>query len=138
MQQIIFLSALLFLTNIAPMIGQEVNNTAELHGIATDGNTGEPILVGAVAIYQNDVLITGTETDFDGKYYFSDLEPGKYSIELRYVGYLPTRIDHVILESGQLETIDIQITEGIHCEGSFITRYYFCLLYTSPSPRDRG
>ena len=57
-----------------------------LEGKVTDAVTGEPILFGTVALYKNDVLITGTDTDLDGNYFFSDMDPGNYDVEVSYVG----------------------------------------------------
>ena len=37
-----------------------------LQGKVTDVGSGEPIIFGNVALYQNGNLITGVETDFDG------------------------------------------------------------------------
>ena len=52
-----------------------------LEGNVTDVTNGDPILFGAVALYKNDVLITGVETDLDGNYFFSDVDPGTYDVE---------------------------------------------------------
>ena len=44
-----------------------------LEGKVTDGQTGEAILFGTVSLFKNGSFITGTETDLDGNYVFSNM-----------------------------------------------------------------
>ena len=37
-----------------------------IQGIVTDSYTNNPIIYGTIAVYKNDILITGTETDIQG------------------------------------------------------------------------
>lgn len=83
-----------------------------LAGKITDEESGEPILFGSVALYKNDVLITGTETDFDGNYNFSNIDPGTYSVEASYVGYQTQRITGVKVLAGKANKADIQLNSG--------------------------
>ncbi len=69
------------LANIASLPAQ-----SQIQGIVLEHETGEPVLFGTVALYKYGVLITGTETDFDGVYGFSDITPGLYHLEVTYVG----------------------------------------------------
>ena len=94
-----------------------------IEGKVTDQASGEPILFGSVAIYKNDVLLTGTETDLDGNYIFSGLDPGTYDIEMSYVGYQPTRIAGVVAKAGQINKVDITISEGVTLQTAVIVDY---------------
>ena len=94
-----------------------------IEGKVTDQASGEPILFGSVAIYKNDVLLTGTETDLDGNYIFSGLDPGTYDIEMSYVGYQPTRIAGVVAKAGQINKVDITISEGVTLTTATIVDY---------------
>ena len=106
----------LFLSSVA--FGQ-----TQLQGKISDEVTGEPIIIGTVALYKEGVLVTGTDTDFDGNYFFSDLDPGTYDIEASYVGYQPKRISGVIAKGGQTTLVDITISEGIVLETAVIVGY---------------
>ena len=54
-------------------------STISLHGQAnikvmlTDGHSGEPILFGTLGLYQDDKLVTGTESDMKGVAYFDNI-----------------------------------------------------------------
>jgi len=106
----------LFLSSIA--FGQ-----TQLQGKVTDEATGEPILIGTVALYKEGVLVTGTETDFDGNYFFSDVDPGTYDIEASYVGYQAKRISGVVAKGGQTTLVDVTISEGVLLQTAVIVGY---------------
>jgi hypothetical protein len=84
-----------------------------LAGKLTDENTGEPMLFTTVALYKNDVLISGTETDFDGNYSFSNIDPGTYDVEASLVGYQPLRVNGVEVLAGRSNKLDMQMTSGV-------------------------
>jgi outer membrane receptor protein involved in Fe transport len=83
-----------------------------LFGKVTDEESSEPILFGSVALYKNGVLITGTETDFDGNYNFAAIDPGTYDVEVSYVGYQPKRIAGVKALAGKANKLDIMMSSG--------------------------
>jgi hypothetical protein len=62
------------------------SNQIHLQGLVKDID-GTPVIFGSVAVYEEGVLVSGTETDFDG--YYSISVDGKKSImiEISYVGY---------------------------------------------------
>lgn len=70
---------------------QEQGRKQLIYGRVTDLETGEPILFGSVAVYQNGVLVTGTETDFDGNFQLW-VPPGPADLEVSYVGYQKQRV----------------------------------------------
>lgn len=94
-----------------------------LQGKVSDAATGEPILFGNVALYQNGSLITGAETDFDGNYVFSNIDPGTYDVEISYVGYSPTRTTDVVIQAGKVTKLDLQLTQGVVTDEVVITGY---------------
>ncbi|MCB0629829.1 MAG: TonB-dependent receptor [Saprospiraceae bacterium] len=84
-----------------------------LAGKITDEETGEPMLFTTVAIYKNGVLILGTETDFDGNYSFSNIDPGTYDVESSLVGYQAVRIADVKVLAGRANKLDITMSSGV-------------------------
>ena len=94
-----------------------------LEGKVTDAATGEAILFGTVALYKNDVLITGVETDLDGNYFFSDIDPGTYDIESSYIGYTPQKQVGVIVKAGRTNRLDFAISEGVLMDAVEIVEY---------------
>ncbi len=94
-----------------------------IEGKVTDQATGDPILFGSVALYKNDVLLTGTESDLEGNYIFAGLDPGTYDIEVSYVGYQPQKVVGVIAKAGQINKVDITISEGVTLQTAVIVDY---------------
>ena len=94
-----------------------------IEGKLTDQVTGEPILFGTVVLYKSDVLITGTESDLDGNYIFSGLDPSTYDIEVSYVGYQTQRVTGITAKAGQINKVDITISEGVTLETATIVGY---------------
>lgn len=96
-----------------------------LEGIVTDALYGDVILFGSVVLYKNDVLITGTETDIDGKYFFSDIDPGEYDIEASHIGFDTKRIKSITVEENKANQVNIVISEGeIHSHPIIIVAPY--------------
>lgn len=108
------------------LIGVSVTGTiaqTSLEGQVTDAGTGEAILFGSVALYKNNVLLTGVETDIDGNYFFSDIDPGTYEIEASYIGYTPQRQTGVVVKAGRTNRVDFTISEGIVMNAVEIVEY---------------
>ena len=89
---------------------------ATLEGVVKDEETGELIILGSVALYKNDVLITGTETDFDGYYSIANIDPGTYDVVFSYTGYTSKKIEGVVLAKGKALKLDGSISSGITIE----------------------
>lgn len=74
---------------------------ASIKGQVVD-EAGEPVPFAQVKILQNGNVKTGATTDFDGKFKISNLEAGKYDIEVSFVGYSPVKLEGIIVKGGQL------------------------------------
>lgn len=81
-----------------------------IEGKVKDKETNEPIIFGSVALYRGGVLITGTETDFDGNYIIGDVQPGTYDMEASYVGYNPQRITGIVISAGRTNRVNFDMT----------------------------
>ena len=80
-----------------------------IEGKVRDSSTFEPILFAGVALYKNSVLITGAETDLNGNFLIADIQPGKYDLEIVYLGYKKTRIEGIICLAGQVRRLEIKL-----------------------------
>ena len=95
-----------------------------LSGKVVDAESGEPILFASVALYTNGALTAGTETDFDGNYSFSNVNPGTYEVEVSYVGYAKRRVDGVEVTAGKANSLDIEISSaGVVLQEVVVTDY---------------
>ncbi len=100
-----------------------INSNAQLQSISgkvIEQDTKEPILFGTVAIYKNGVLIKGTDTDFDGNYFLTNLEPGVYSLEARFLGMKDKVISNVIVTEQNL-VLNFELKNS-----SYLSREFSC------------
>ena len=96
----------------------KTNNSSQIVGKVVD-EFGEIILFAAIVLKQNGVLVTGTQTDFDGLFSFSNIAVGDYTITVSYVGYatLSTGVsvqenEHVEIESFIIQDVLLEETNG--------------------------
>lgn len=94
-----------------------------LEGKVTDAESGEPIIFGSVALYKNGVLVTGKETDIDGNYSFSNIDPGRYDVEFTYVGYQTQRQTGVLVGQGRANRLDVKMGSGVDLEEVVVVDY---------------
>ena len=80
-----------------------------LSGKVTDTETGNPIIFALVVLFKNGVLVTGTETDFDGFYSITDIEPGIYAIEFSYIDYAIQKIEKLEVIAGKSNKLDVKM-----------------------------
>lgn len=83
-----------------------------IQGKISETGTGEPVLFAAVALYKNDVLITGAESDFDGNYTFTDVSPGTYDIEASFVGLQSQKLVGVVAKDGKTNIVNIEMEQA--------------------------
>lgn len=91
-----------------------------LQGKVTDAESGEAILFGTVALYNNGVLITGTETDFDGFYSITEIDPGTYEVEFAYTGYQSLKVPEVEVLAGKANKLDAKLSSGVTLEAVLV------------------
>lgn len=82
-----------------------------IEGKVTDAKNGESIIYGTIALYRGGVLITGTETDADGNYFLSDVQPGTYDMEASYVGYTTQRQTGIIIKAGRTNRVNFVLSD---------------------------
>ncbi len=84
-----------------------------LEGTVTDKESGEPIIIGTVALLKEGIPVTGTDTDFNGYYNFNGLNPGTYDVEVSYVGYKTQRMEGVLIIGGKTVEVNLEIEPGV-------------------------
>jgi hypothetical protein len=80
-----------------------------IYGFVSEKNTGEAIPFAIVAIISSGgTVVTGTQTDFDGKYVINTITPGTYMMRISSVGYQTQQISNVVI--GMDKTVPQNIT----------------------------
>ena len=84
-----------------PFMQSEPNS---ISGIVIDSNTGDPIPYANVILYDSLKQKQGARTDLDGKFKFTKLKSGTYSLDITYVGYTALKKSNIKV-SGQKGTV---------------------------------
>ncbi|MEM1214883.1 MAG: carboxypeptidase regulatory-like domain-containing protein [Bacteroidota bacterium] len=87
----------------------DIQGYTSLAGKVLETGSGEPVLFGSVALYQNGVLVRGTETDFDGNFSFTNLAPGWYDVECSYLGFATSRLEGVLVQKHSETNIELSL-----------------------------
>lgn len=106
-------AAILTLINITNLSAQT------LRGTVTDATTGEE-LIGAT------VKVTGTSkgdaTDIDGKYVITGLTPGRYDLEVNYLGYDPSIVKEILIAGTKEIIVDVSLQESSNSLNEVVIR----------------
>jgi outer membrane receptor protein involved in Fe transport len=108
----------IILGSIVTAFGQ---SSQSLQGTVKDAATSEPLMFATVALKKGGQLVTGAQTDFDGKYSFNGIDAGTYDVEVSYVGYNTRTTEGVVIFSGRSITLNIEMSQGIELEEIVVT-----------------
>ncbi|MCB9282794.1 MAG: carboxypeptidase regulatory-like domain-containing protein [Lewinellaceae bacterium] len=95
-----------------------------LYGKITEKESGDVVIGANVVLKKNGVFETGSDTDFDGNYSITNLDPGTYDVEVSYVGFPTQRITDVVIAAGKGTRLDVALeAEGIELNTVIVTGY---------------
>ncbi|WP_421877486.1 TonB-dependent receptor [Marinoscillum sp.] len=77
-----------------------------LTGVVYDQLNNEPLVGATISV---DKTNTGTTTNANGRYSFEELEPGRISLVISYVGYRSVLVENVWLKAGKLTEQDVYL-----------------------------
>ena len=83
-----------------------------LKGKVTDEDTGEGLPFATVKLLRNGAYYQGSQTDFDGNYRFSNIDPGTYDLQVEFTGYPDKLITGVVVNQGKTNNVDILTTNS--------------------------
>ncbi len=77
--------------------------SGQISGTIVDAASNEPVGYASAALLKHESLsyINGMQTKEDGKLLFADVEPGRYSIRVTYVGYETYLRTDIVVAAGQ-------------------------------------
>lgn len=108
---VLFMFSLLSLSMEAqtPIPETNTGNKNSLAGILRDMNLDERVPFGKVALYQNDKLMYGVDTDMGGQYKFLNIAVGSYQVKASFYGYDFIDITEVKVENGKHGIADLDL-----------------------------
>ena len=84
-----------------------------LQGTVKDKKTGEPLPFVSVVVENRGTRVAGGQTDFDGVFKISPIEPGTFDVTVSYVGYQPMKQTGVIVSSNKITFLNPELTSGV-------------------------
>ena len=105
----------LLLVSSVSLLAQTVGS---LQGKVIDIGNDEGLPFANVVLEKEGVQASGTQTDFDGNYNFSNIEAGTYDLLVSYVGYPTVKTEGVVVRVGQVVRLDIEMEEGTSVFGA--------------------
>jgi outer membrane receptor protein involved in Fe transport len=96
---------------------------SSLEGQVVDATSGEALIFANVVLFKNGNLITGTQTDLDGNFVFSSIDPGTYDVEASYTGYPAMRQTGVLILAGKTIKLDFKMDLGITLDNIVVVDY---------------
>lgn len=84
-----------------------------LEGKISEEETGNVAELATIKLFKEGVFITGAQTDFDGFYSISPVDPGTYTVEASYVGFTTKRIEGVVVKQGKSNVVNVKLSKGI-------------------------
>ncbi len=109
----------LFLFSSTSLFAQ--NNFGTIKGQLTDATNGDPLPFANVVLLQADSQLTGILSDFNGKYIFKNLKPGKYNVQVSFVGYNPSKIKGIVVTTNKITFASIKLSGAAVVLEEFVT-----------------
>lgn len=87
-----------------------------IKGVVKDKDTREPIGFAAIIIYKEGVQVGGTVSDLEGNFTFRNLTPGKYDLNIQFVGYSDYKLTGVKVSSNVITGVNVYLTGGVELQ----------------------
>ena len=94
-----------------------------LQGTVKDKKSAEPLPFVSIVIENGGARVAGGQSDFDGNYKISPIEPGTYDVTVSYVGYQPTKITGLVINSNKITFQDFLLNSGVELGDVEVIRY---------------
>ncbi len=85
--------------------------TQTIRGKVIDAVTGYP-LIGATILLSGTNPPVGTITDIDGVFELNHVPVGRQTLEISYVGYLPGKVENLLLTSAKETVVEVRLEES--------------------------
>ncbi|KXK37809.1 MAG: carboxypeptidase regulatory-like domain-containing protein [Saprospiraceae bacterium] len=105
------MNRLLLILSILFVSLSAINAQTTIEGKVTEASSGDAIIQGPVQLFRNGVLVGGTVTDLDGNYFFSDVQPGTYDMQVEYFGFATKKITGIVIQAGRTNKINFELSD---------------------------
>lgn len=95
-----------------------------LKGKVTDDDAGgDGLPFASVALKKGPDILQGVTTDLDGNYFFANIDPGTYDIEVSFTGYSTQRLEGVLVKAGQTNVANVGMSSGVNLDEVVVKGY---------------
>ena len=77
--------------------------TAEVRGFLYSEKSGEPVIYSNVLLFNGSKMVTGAQTDVNGYFYITRIQPGSYTLVPKALGYDSLSLP-ITLKAGEIKT----------------------------------
>tara|TARA_B100001250_G_scaffold6926_1_gene5867 strand:- start:874 stop:4650 length:3777 start_codon:yes stop_codon:yes gene_type:complete len=84
--------------------------SGSLKGTVSDAMTGETIPMANIVVKSDGVPVIGSASDFDGNFNIKPIEPGRYSVEISFIGYATIIQNNVLISPNKITFSDYQLS----------------------------
>ncbi|MFT3884005.1 MAG: carboxypeptidase regulatory-like domain-containing protein [Flavobacteriales bacterium] len=97
--------------------------SGSLQGVIKDKKSGEPLPFVSVVVENRGTRVAGGQSDFDGNFRISPIDPGTYDVTASYVGYQPQKVTGVIVSNGKITFQNFDLNSGVDLQEVEVVRY---------------
>jgi len=94
-------------------VGAIAQYTQTIKGVVIDADSEMPLIGANVRIMLKGEVV-GTTTDVYGRFRMEDIPVGRHTIDVSYLGYNPTTIPNVMVNTGKEVELELMLTEGFN------------------------
>lgn len=110
-----------FLLAFLPFLNAQIESLPLLTGRVSD-ETGEALIGATIKVFQDDKIIRGTITDYDGRFKIN-LAPGIYDVECSYTGYATKKWTGVSIEQTEIRQMAFVMDKPMVIESVYYDFY---------------
>lgn len=115
-------SALVVILLSVPTLFAQVGS-GSLQGVVKDKRTGELLPFVSVVIENRGTRVAAQQTDFDGNFRISPIDPGTYDVTASYVGYQPQKFTGVVINSNRITFQNFELNSAGDLDEVEVVRY---------------
>ena len=95
------------------LVHAQQQKLAEINGLVTDALNGLPLHGATIALSQTGIpgIINGTATDDEGRFRVTRVRPGRYTVTVRFVGYVEEQRT-ILLNPAQSLRVDVSLEQS--------------------------
>lgn len=97
--------------------------SGSLQGVVKDKKSGEPLPFVSIVVENRGTRVAAGQTDFDGNYKISPIDPGTYDVTVSYVGYQAQKVTGVVVNSNKITFQNVDLGSGVDLDVVQVVRY---------------